>query len=218
MKRLLTAFSAAMLFLCFAGSQANAQYLIGRWAIGIDGGANYWITDYNEYKVGIGGQAVVRYEIARYFGLALAGGYEVLKTNQSTPLGAGVYASYIKANAIPISILAYIHFYPRKMVNPYVYFGAGMLMYQRWGIGLDPPVDGAWHSSYMIPVGFGIESFLNNDISLDAAIGFTNTSNDVDARTTSAIKGYATARIGLNFYLNSGPPHRPARRPAPVRF
>ena len=218
MKRLPAVLAAAIFILCFACGSANAQYLVERWAIGIDAGANYWITDYNEYKVGFGGQVVARYEIARYFGLGLAAGYEVLKTNQSTPLESGTYASYIKANAIPISIIAYIHFYPRKMVNPYIYIGGGMLMYQRLGVGTAPPVDGAWHSSYMIPAGFGIESFINNDVSIDASVGFTNTSNDVDARTTSSFKGYASARIGVNFYLNEGPPHRPARKPAPVRF
>jgi len=217
MKRLPAILTAALLSLCFACGSADAQYLVGRWAIGIDGGANYWITDYNEYKVGIGGQVVARYEIARYFGLGLVAGYEVLKTNQSTPLESGAYASYIKMNAIPVSIVAFIHFYPRKMVNPYVYVGAGMMMYQRWGIGLDPPVDGAWHSSYIIPVGFGIESFINNDVSIDASVGFTNTSADVDARA-GGFNGYATAKIGVNFYLNQGPPHRPSPKPTPVRF
>jgi hypothetical protein len=218
MKRLPTILTAAILALFLVCGSANAQYLIGRWAIGIDGGANYWITDYNEYKVGFGGQVVARYEIARYFGLGLAAGYEVLKTNQSKPLNAGAYASYMKANAIPVSVVAFIHFYPRKTVNPYVYIGAGMLMYQRFGIGTAPPVDGAWNSSYMIPAGFGIESFVNNDISIDASVGFTNIGNDVDARTTSSFKGYASARVGVNFYLNEGPPHRPSPRPAPVRF
>ncbi len=218
MKRLPAILTAAVMLICAAFSSANAQYLVGRWSIGIDGGANYWITDYNEYKVGFGGQVVARYEIARYFGLGLAGGYEVLKTNQSTPLNSGAYASYIKANAIPVSIIAYIHFFPRKMVNPYVYIGGGMLMYQRFGIGTAAPVDGAWHSSYLIPAGFGIESFINNKISLDASVGFANTANDVDARSTSSFKGYASARIGINFYLNDGPPHRPSPSPAPVKF
>jgi hypothetical protein len=70
----------------------------------------------------------------------------------------------------------------------------------------------------MIPAGFGIESFINNDISIDASVGFTDIGNDVDARTTSSFKGYASARVGLNFYLNEGLPRRQAPRPAPVRF
>jgi hypothetical protein len=218
MKWLHIILSTAAFSLFFLCGTANAQNLLGRWAIGIDGGANYWITDYNEYKVGFGGQVVARYEIAQYFGLGLAAGYELLKTNQSTPLEHGVYASYIKVNAIPISAVAFIHFFPRKTVNPYVYIGAGLLMYQRTGVGTAPPVDGSWNSSYMIPAGFGIESFINNDISIDGAVGFTMIGNDVDARTTSSFKGYASARIGLNFYLNEGPPRRQTAKPAPVRF
>jgi hypothetical protein len=221
MNRFSTILTGAILSLCFAIGSANAQNLLGRWAIGVDAGANYWITDYNEYKVSFGGQVVARYEIARYFGLGLAAGYEVLKTNQSTPLEPGVYDGYIRVNAIPVSVVAFIHFFPRKMVNPYVYIGAGVLLYQRWGPGLPsprPPFDGSWNTSYLVPAGFGIESFINNDISFDASVGFTSIGNDVDARTTSSFKGYATAKIGLNFYLNEGPPRRPASSPAPVRF
>ncbi len=218
MKRLLLILTAASMYFCFSFGTANAQYLVGRWSLGVKGGANYWITDYNDFKVGFGGQVVARYEIARYFGLGLSAGYEVLKTNQSIPLNPGAYASYMKANAIPVAVVAYLHFFPRKMVNPYVYLGGGMMMYQRFGFGTAPPVDGAWHTTYMIPVGFGIESFINNDLSVDASIGFNNTANDVDARTTTSFKGFASARIGLNFYLNDGPPHRPFPRPAPVRF
>jgi hypothetical protein len=218
MKRISVLVTAALLTLLVASGSANAQYLIGRWAIGIDAGANYWITDYNSYKVGFGGQVVARYEVARYFGLGLAAGYEVLKTDQTTPLERGTYASYIKANAIPVAVVAYIHFFPRRSVNPYVFIGGGMMMYQRLGIGTAPPVDGAWHSSYLIPAGFGIESFIDNDISIDAQVGFSSLANDVDARTTSSFKGFASARVGVNFYLNEGPPHRPASKPAPVRF
>ncbi len=218
MKRLYVSITATVIALLLASGSTNAQNLVGRWALGIDAGPNYWITDYNDYRVGFGGQVAARYEIARYFGLGLSAGYDVLKTNQTTPLNPGAYASYMKANVIPVSVVAYLHFYPRKRVNPYVYLGAGMMMYQRFGIGTADPVDGAWHSSYVIPVGFGVESFLNNDMSIDAAVGFANTANNVDARTTSSFKGYASARVGINFYLNDGPARSPASRPAPVRF
>ena len=218
MKRLFTILTAALLSLCAVCGTAKSQNLLGRWAIGVDAGANYWVTDYNEYKVGFGGQVVARYEIARYFGLGLTAGYELLKTNQSVPLNTGAYASYMTVNAIPVSAVAFIHFFPRKTVNPYVSIGAGMLMYQRTGIGTAPPVDGTWNFSYMIPAGFGIESFINNDISIDGSVGFTMIGNDVDARTTSSFKGYASARIGLNFYLNEGPPYRQNPKPTPVRF
>lgn len=218
MKRPYVILTASVIALLLACGSANAQNLLGRWALGIDVGPNYWITDYNDYRVSFGGQVVARYEIARYFGLGLAAGYEVLKTNQTTPLNPGAYASYIKANVIPVSVVAFLHFFPRRSVNPYVYLGGGMMMYQRFGIGTADPVDGAWHSSYVIPVGFGVESFLNNDISIDGAVGFTNTANNVDARTTSSFKGYASARVGINFYLNDGPARRPSSRPAPVRF
>jgi hypothetical protein len=218
MKRFPAILTAAIISLFIMRGTGNAQNLLERWAIGVDAGANYWITDYNQYKVGFGGQVVARYELARYFGLGLAAGYEQLKTNQSTPLEPGAYASYIKANAIPISAVAFIHFFPRKAINPYVSIGAGLLLYQRTGVGTAFPVDGSWNSSYMIPAAFGIESFIDNDISIDGSVGFTMIGNDVDARTTSSFKGYASARIGVNFYLNEGPARRQTPKPAPVRF
>ena len=218
MKKCSAVLTATALVLTMACGSANAQYLIGRWALGVDAGANYWVTDYNQYKVGLGGQVLARYEIARYFGIGLRAGYEVLQTNQTTPLEPGAYASYIKANAIPVSIVAFVHFFPRRSLNPYVYLGGGMMMYQRFGIGTAAPVDGAWKASYLIPAGFGVESFINNDLSFDASIAFNGISKDVDARTTSSFKGYASAKIGINFYLNEGPPHRPMQQPAPVRF
>ena len=199
MKRFPAILTAAIISLFIMCGTGNAQNLLERWAIGVDAGANYWITDYNQYKVGFGGQ-------------------EQLKTNQSTPLEPGAYASYIKANAIPISAVAFIHFFPRKAINPYVSIGAGLLMYQRTGVGTAFPVDGSWNSSYMIPAAFGIESFIDNDISIDGSVGFTMIGNDVDARATSSFKGYASARIGVNFYLNEGSPRRQTPKPAPVRF
>jgi hypothetical protein len=218
MKRLPAILTAAVFSLFFMCGTGNAQNLLDRWAIGVDAGANYWITDYDQFKVGFGGQVVARYEIARYFGLGLAAGYEVLKTGQSKPLEPGVYADYMKVNAIPISVVAFIHFFPRKAINPYVSIGAGLLMYQRTGVGTAYPVDGSWNSSYLIPAAFGIESFINNDVSIDGSVGFTMIGNNVDARTTSSFKGYANARIGLNFYLNEGASRRQTPRPAPVRF
>lgn len=221
MKRLPAILTSAIVSLLFLCGTTKAQNLEGRWALGVDAGANYWITDYDQFKVGFGGQVVARYEIARYFGLGLAAGYEILKTNQSKPLEPGVYAGYIRVDAIPVSVVAFIHFYPRKTINPYVYFGGGILLYQRTALGVTsppPPLDGSWTSSYMVPAGFGIESFINNDVSIDGSVGFTLIGNDVDLRATSSFKGYASARIGVNFYLNQGPPRRQTPKPAPVRF
>ena len=209
MNRLAAPFFAVVLIVCFSSETSRAQTLLDRWSLGIHAGVNYWVTDYNQYKIGTGANMQVRYDPVRYLGLGLSAGYEILKTNQSVPLEAGTYASYMKLNAIPLAFIMTLHFYPRKTVNPYVYAGFGAIMFERTnGIAAVYPVDNKWRTSYMIPAGFGIEAFTSSSTSFDASLGFSNFSDWVDARTTTSFKGYMALKLGFNFYLNEGAPVR----------
>ena len=129
MKRLVLAVTVGIS--CLACGTAHSQYLLGRWSLGIHGGPNIWITDYDTYKLGGGADVVLRYQTGRYFALGFSAGYEDLKTFQRKPLEDGTYANYMKLNAVPVSVLGFVHFFPKKSVNPYVYFGGGILAYQR---------------------------------------------------------------------------------------
>jgi outer membrane protein OmpA-like peptidoglycan-associated protein len=173
---------------------------MGRWALGLHGGANYFITDYNTLKMGPGGEIFVRYGLQRYFSLGLAAGYEVLKTEQSTLLDG--YQGYMRLNSFPVSVVGYFHLLPQKKFNPYLYLGAGVLVYQRGPTSVYPR-DGKTRLSYQVPVGFGFEAFVARDIAVDVSAGFTDVGNWIDARKSGTINGYATAKAGLNFYLGS---------------
>lgn len=205
MNRLVIPIIAVALIVCFAGNTSRAQTILDRWSLGIHAGVNYWITDYNEYKIGTGGNLQLRYDPARYLGLGLSAGYEILKTNQSVPLESGAYASYMKLNAIPVAFIVTLHFYPRKTVNPYVYAGFGAIMFERTNdIAAVDPVDNKWRTSYMIPAGFGIEAFTSSAMAFDASVGFANFADWADARPTTSFKGYLSLKLGVNFYLNEG--------------
>ncbi|MEW6511747.1 MAG: OmpA family protein [Bacteroidota bacterium] len=194
---------AIILLVCCAGASARAQSTVGRWSLGLHGGGNYWVTDYNKLKIGPGGDAFIRYGFHRFFSLGIVGGYEVLKTEQTTSLGAGAFQGYMRMNSVPVALVAYIHLLPRRTVNPYLYIGGGALMYQRGKEGGAYPIDGKWRYSYLGTAGLGLEAFMSNDISFDLSVGAVNIGNWTDARKSSTINGYATAKAGLNFYFGS---------------
>ncbi len=201
-----------LLFVCLACcllldcGAANAQHSMGRWSLGVQGGANYWVTDYDNLKTGPGGQVVVRFGFSKYLGVGLAGGYEVLKTFNSKDFGPGTLHDYMKIEGIPVSLLLYVHFFPKGTFNPYLYAGGGMFLYRRTGYPgaqVQYPVDGLWRASGIVPLGVGFEAFTSNRLSLDFSAGFHVLNKSVDARPTTPVKGFATAKIGLTFYLNS---------------
>ncbi len=206
MKRLLLLISCTALMVVFAAAPGRAQHLLGRWSLGVEGGMNYWVADYDKLKTGPDGQVVVRFGFSKYVGVGLAGGYEVLKTFNSKDFGPGTLQGYMKMDGIPVSLLLFVHFFPKGMWNPYLYAGGGFFMYRRTGYLGEPaayPVDGLWRASGLIPVGLGFEAFTSNRVSLDVSAGFNAFNKSVDARPTSPVKGFATAKIGFTFYFNT---------------
>lgn len=206
MSRLSVFVSALTIMVVFATAPAHTQHLLGRWSLGIQGGVNYWIADYDKLKTGPGGQVVVRFGFSKYVGVALAGGYEVLKTFNSKDFGPGTLHDYMKLEGVPVSLLLYIHFFPKGSFNPYIYAGGGILLYRRTGYEGAPavfPIDGKWRESGIVPLGLGFEAFTSSKVALDVSAGFDVLNKSVDARPSSPVKGFATARIGLTFYLNS---------------
>jgi outer membrane protein OmpA-like peptidoglycan-associated protein len=192
---------ALMAFLCLVVDVAPAQNSTGRWALGLHGGANYYISDYNTLKVGPGGEIFLRYGLQRYFSLGLAAGYEILKTEQTVPLGG--FGGYMRLKSYPISLVGYFHLRPFQKFNPYLYLGGGALVYQRGPSTSSYPLDGQTRISYMIPAGIGFEAFIAHDVAIDLSAGFTNVGGWIDARKASPINGYVTAKGGVNFYLGS---------------
>jgi len=193
--------SVAVLASLLPGS-AVSQNTVGRWALGLHGGLNYYLSDYNTKKIGPGGEVALRYGINRYFSLGFLAGYEVLKTEQTVAIPGSTVSSYMRLSSIPLSVAAYWHLAPRKKVNPYLYANAGLLMYER-GPGTVYPLDSKSRISYMAGVGAGIESFIDRTTSLDLSAGFVNVGDWIDAYKTGGLNGYFTVKGGINFYFGN---------------
>jgi outer membrane protein OmpA-like peptidoglycan-associated protein len=203
MKKLTFVLAMIAVLACVGADPASAQFTVGRWALGMHGGANYWITDYNTLKIGPGGEVFLRYGLHKYFSLGIMGGYEVLKTEQTTSLGAGNFQGYMRVTAIPAALVGTIHLYPWKAFSPYIYIGGGAMAYQRGASGGVYPLDGVWRYSYFVPAGFGFESFASSNVAFDMSVGAANIGNWIDARKSSTPNGYLTAKAGINIYFGS---------------
>jgi outer membrane protein OmpA-like peptidoglycan-associated protein len=180
-------------------SLSAAQSVSGRWAIGVLGGGNVWINDLNELKFGPGGSLTVRYNFTPMFSLGLSGGYEVLKSGQDPPL-PGLAYTYLRTETYPVSLSGYFRLAPNSKVSPYFRVGGGMMWYNRkTAYGLPAP-DDTKHTSYIIPVGFGVEAFVTNSVALTLDFSATNFSNDVDLRDNNSPDGALSAKIGFTWF------------------
>jgi len=201
--RALLQMMAGLAFLALlVADQALGQSAQGRWMIGLHGGANLWVSDFDELKIGLGGEADIRYGLSRYFSLGLAGGYEELKTQQSFLREDFPYV-YQKVKAVPIAAKLYIHFAPLRSTNWYAYVGAGAMFYTRLADTGTPVPDDAWRTTYMIPLGLGVDAFLSSSTAITVNVGFSNIGDWVDLRENNSIDGFITGKVGLNFYLGT---------------
>lgn len=202
MRRILHLMAGLVAFMVVLGPVARSQSTEGRWMVGMHGGANYWVSDFNQLKIGIGGEADIRYGIGRYFSLGLAGGYEELKTEQDEITQDFPYI-YQKLRAIPLALRMYIHFAPLRSTNWYAYVGGGAMFYTRVVDTGTPYPDRAWRTTYMIPAGLGFDAFLTSNLALTLNAGFSNIGDWVDTRENNSLEGFFTGKVGLNLYLGS---------------
>ncbi len=177
-----------------------AQDTKERWVLGIHGGGNLWIDDYNKRAVGEGGDLMLRYGLSRAFSLGLVAGYEELKSKQDPALGG---VTYLSLHAIPASLMGWIHFAPNKPFNPHFYFGAGGMIYKRTTHGNAGAVSGQTKSSFQVPVGVGLEAFTSDAFSIALDAGYRFLDDYTDGRNAGKIDGYATAKLGVNFYFGT---------------
>jgi outer membrane protein OmpA-like peptidoglycan-associated protein len=192
------------MLLLFAYQIAPAQNTDGRITLGFRGGANMWFNDYNDRKIGPGGDIVFRYGFSRAFSLGLMGGYEQLKVEQKQLDGQRTQG-YMKVDGIPISLVAWFNLSPGSRVAPFLYVGVGGMMYKRQnGQGIYVPED-KWYKTMHIPVGFALEAFASSSVSIVVDVGYRFMDEWTDNLKIegSMPDGYATAKAGLHFYLGS---------------
>lgn len=184
--------------LLLAGGVA-AQNVADRWAIGALGGGNFWISDLNQMKFGPGGTISLRYGVTPVFSVGFLGGMEVLKTNQDPPL-AGFNYSYLRVNAFPVAVSGYFRLAPSSLVSPYIRVGGGLMFYSRKTTGGAPAPDDQMHSTLIIPLGIGIESFTSSNFALDLDLSATNMTDALDLRENSSPDGFLSAKVGFHWF------------------
>ena len=203
MKRLFTTLVLLALFVPFI----HAQNIDGKWGLGVRGGGNWWINDYNKRKVGPGGELLLRYGVSRRASLGLVAGYEVLKSGQEPANQIGFPYPDVKAEAITGSLVALYHFAPGSKVDPYAYAGVGGMMYKRKGSGgvSFPASDTKLKNSLHIPFGLGLDAFLSKTVAFNLDAGFRVLDEWTDYRVGTdpgnTVDSYPTAKAGFNFFF-----------------
>jgi outer membrane protein OmpA-like peptidoglycan-associated protein len=200
-KRTLFVFAIVLASAVFL-NRGSAQGTEGRWAIGLHGGANLWMNDYSQHKVGPGGELMLRYGITPIVSAGFTAGYEELKSQQDVLPLAG-RQGYLKLHAIPAAAMLWFHFAPEAAVNPYIYTGLGAMIYKRLNGASTYIFDSKFKSSVLVPVGVGLEFFTSQSTSFVLDLGYRITDDWVDAYKLGKLDGYGTAKAGFNFYLGA---------------
>ncbi len=186
----------------FPADEAIAQASAGPWSIGFQGGANVWMNDLNQRKVGPGAEFLVRYRLSDGFSLGILAGYEELKTRQTPPL-PGMTFDYLKLHAYPASLVGWVNLSPGSSVFPYLYAGGGVMVYKRRdGVANYIPDNKPFYSVH-VPVGIGIEALVFPRASLAVEMGARIISDDVDTQSGRIIDSYAMVKGGLRFYFGT---------------
>ncbi|MGA9116961.1 MAG: OmpA family protein [Bacteroidota bacterium] len=187
-------------------SPAHTQRAAGKASLGLRGGANVLLNDFNKRKVGPGGEVVVSYAVAPALSFGLAAGYEELKARQDPPLDAALLGyDYVKLHSIPLSFRAWVYPMPAARVSPYLFVGAGVTIFQRKDGGGSFIPNDKFVNSVLFPMGAGIETYLSSKVSIVTEASFAVGDDRLDGYEYANRDSYASAKAGLNFHLGSGP-------------
>ena len=200
----------AILFLTLLAGSASvpaySQDKEGRWGVGFHAGGNLWMNSYSRRAAGVGGGIAIRYGVSDAFSAGLVTGLEVLKSKEGPPI-AGTSLDYLKLNAIPLSLIGWFSLAPGKTINPYYYFGLGVLFYQRKtsedGQSVFIP-DKRYRSSLHLPAGIGIEAVLSKNLLCNVDLGYGLLDSHVEIPSAGNVSWYAAARVGITFLLGTG--------------
>jgi outer membrane protein OmpA-like peptidoglycan-associated protein len=193
----------ALCALVLIAISTEAQHLQGKWSLGLHGGANAWINDFNKRVIGPGAGLHLRYGISRVFSLGLLAGYEELKSQQDPQFGNLPY-DYLKLHSVPVSLVGWFHLAPGSKVNPYVYIGAGAIFYQRQDGSKNYIPDDTFRSAVLVPLGVGFEAFVSRSVTIGLEVGFRIAEDKLDNYIYKAPDTYPTAKAGIAFYFGSG--------------
>ena len=191
-------FAAAIVGMLSLPQLARSQDARGAWSIGGQLGENFWLTEFQLRKLGYGGEAFARYRLSRPISLSFLTGIEVLRAEDP---GVANVPGYLKLTAFPASLVATWHLSPAKPFSPYVYAGAGMLFFTRSdGSGGYYP-NKYIRTSFLFPVGFGVESFTSDKISLTGDLGFRIIQDNSDLIDEHWLDSYLKVQIGVVYHF-----------------
>lgn len=182
-----------------------SQYVQDKFAFGLRGGPNLWISDMNDRHVGFGAEAFVRYGTGKYFSPGIVANLEFLKAGQF-PLQPPVFpVDYLKVTAISFAALGWLYLAPGNNFSPYVYAGAGITFYSRKdGGGASYPNDqfGKSSSPY-IPFGVGFETFVSKNSAVSFDLGYRGLNQQTENVATGSADGFLTIKLGVTFFFGS---------------
>ncbi|EQB62832.1 MAG: ompa/motb protein [candidate division Zixibacteria bacterium RBG-1] len=131
-------FGICLIWLCLLVASAGAIDLTHKWGISGNGGLwklmVYDSTDSDIWTVGFLGNLGVRYGLTRNVAVGISGYYLNTGQAEDTLGDAGFTFSRLKDGAKQqnwlVEAMAYYHFMPDKKVTPYVFGGAGILLWK----------------------------------------------------------------------------------------
>lgn len=175
-----------------------AQNTEGKWCLGMSGGLNLWVNDFNQRKIGPGSEIFARYGVSRYVSLGVTAGYEELKARQY-PLFAPY--DYLKLHSFPASIMTWFHIAPGYRIAPYAYIGAGTMLFKRKDGDGSYIVADEVYSSLQIPLGIGLDAFVASNVAIGLDLGYRVLSDNTDLRTNNLPDTYPTFKLGVHLLL-----------------
>jgi len=197
-------FTIILFLLVSPSHEMLSQSKVGQWALGLHGGLNTLINDYNQRLSGPGGELTLRYGVTRTFSLGIRGGYEELKASQAPPLDV-LPSDYVRLQSFPVYIAGWLHLMPGQNFSPFLYVGGGALIYKRQAGGKRYLPDDKIQTSVVIPVGLGFEAHVSRRVSLGVDVGFRLADDKLDAYRYQKQDSYVTAKAGLFVYLGNSP-------------
>jgi outer membrane protein OmpA-like peptidoglycan-associated protein len=184
----------------------------GRWTLGLQGGVNDWLNDYNTRNNTGGADLFVRYGLTRHLSVGIMGGWDKLQSINQTIVAAdpALRHSYIGDAGISADAVAWYHFTAGKTVAPFVYAGLGSFWYERKVEGDKPWTEDKTYQSIHIPVGVGVEVALTKQLAISADLGLRVLGKSTD-NYVNGVKNwlgtdyYQTGRVGVSFSFGSSP-------------
>lgn len=200
--RYLAIIAALYLFTAYV-SIAQTRDHDGKFGLQLNGVVG--VTDFKEYensKFGYLGRAFLRYELSQYLEIEFGGGYGRVS-------GLDFSDNYYETLITPFDIRFLVRPFNPESFDPYLFVGIGAMGYEVKDYPLDqlstdPEDDGSGWTG-IVPMGFGYEFEIGENVLLDLNGTFTYTfTDDLNHFSRGANDAYASLGLGVVFVTDNG--------------